>query len=294
MLTFLVTYRWQLTRQYVASILLIIGWAQQPAWPQVLSVTYPDYGDKAYFTEVLHLALTQSGGPFELVLGDGSRSQARVLRQIGQGEDWDVTWTMTTAAREAEPDLYAIRVPLLKGLLGMRLLLINATDTTRFATLTEAEMLALIAGQGHDWPDTSILRDNGIPVETSLGYFSLFRMLKRNRFDYFPRGLSEVWRELDTPHGTGLAVAPKWMLYYPAYIYFFVHDKNHALIQRLEEGLAYAQADGSFASLLMKHFKHYVAHADLAHRQLILLENANLASTAPMSFLEFWRQAIEQ
>ncbi|MFD2449342.1 hypothetical protein ACFSQE_13670 [Vogesella fluminis] len=53
-----------------------------------------------------------------------------------------------------------------------------------------------VAGQGHDWPDTYILRAAGLPVETSIGYEALFGMLRHGRFDYFPRGVLEVEDEI--------------------------------------------------------------------------------------------------
>ena len=66
---------------------------------------------------------------------------------------------------EREQALLAIRIPLFKGLIGTRLLLINATDQPRFDQITGgAQLRVLHAGQGHDWPDTDILLHNGYAV----------------------------------------------------------------------------------------------------------------------------------
>jgi hypothetical protein len=42
-------------------------------------------------------------------------------------------------------------------------------------------------------PDTTSQRANGLRLELSPRYDGLFRMLKSNRFDYFPRSVLEIW-----------------------------------------------------------------------------------------------------
>ncbi|MFQ3196742.1 MAG: hypothetical protein ACI81A_000446 [Paraglaciecola sp.] len=64
-------------------------------------------------------------------------------------------------------------------------------------------------------------------------------MLLANRFDYFPRGISEIWREeelFDT-----LVIEKKLLLHYPAVEYFFVQAGNIGLAQQIELGLRRAK-----------------------------------------------------
>ena len=42
---------------------------------------------------------------------------------------------------------------------------------------SRAELGQRVGGQGHDWPDTAILRANGLQIGTSSSYEALFRML---------------------------------------------------------------------------------------------------------------------
>ncbi len=196
---------------------------------------------------------------------------------------------MTSAEREQA--LLAIRIPLFKGLIGTRLLLINATDQPRFEQITGgAQLRALHAGQGHDWPDTDILLHNGYAVAGSASYSGLFKKLSKQRIDYFPRSVLEIWEEADQHAEEGLVVEASMVLQYPAAIYFFVNKKNHALARRLEEGLRRAIADGSFEALFFERFGALIQRARLAARTRFDLENPLLSSETPLDQLELWHQ----
>ncbi|MFP5393583.1 MAG: hypothetical protein ACLGI6_18875, partial [Gammaproteobacteria bacterium] len=86
-----------------------------------------------------------------------------------------------------------------------------------------------------------VLQASGLPVVTSLKRSSLFAMLAVKRFDYFPRGLFEVWAEAAMPENRGLTIENSLMLYYEMPLYFWVRRDNVALAKRLERGLKLAQ-----------------------------------------------------
>ncbi len=79
----------------------------------------------------------------------------------------DVMWTMTS--KEREETMLPVRIPLLKGLMGCRISIINKKNEYKFAGIqTVDELKKLTALQGHDWPDTDILIANGFKVEKQL------------------------------------------------------------------------------------------------------------------------------
>ena len=88
---------------------------------------------------------------------------------------------MTSDVRERE--LLPLRFPLDRGLMGWRLLLVRRSEQQRFAGIRSLDGLAsMTAGQMHDWPDTQILRANGLKVGTGSSYSSLFAMLARRPY----------------------------------------------------------------------------------------------------------------
>ncbi|HSC67883.1 MAG TPA: diguanylate cyclase [Cellvibrio sp.] len=240
-----------------------------------------------YPVALLKLALQKSGDRYEPKASRLDLSQYRTLRHVELGRNLDVTWTLTSPEREER--LLPIRIPIDRGLLGWRLLLIADADTQTFAQLDSAEQLkALRAGQGHDWPDYPILQDNGFKVSPSSSYEGLFHMLQRGHIRYFPRALTEIQHELDARPHMGLSIAPQWVLYYPAPVYFFVKKDNTALAAAIEQGLEIAIHDGSMRKLFIEHFGAAVLSAQLQHRKIVQLNNTLLPPETPLARSELW------
>lgn len=244
-----------------------------------------------YFLAVLELALSKSRrkfGEYQLMPADIGMQQARALESLLSQRHLDVVWTITS--REREQQLLPIRIPLDKGLYGYRVLLIRDGDQHRFGRVrTLGDLADLTAGQGHDWPDTKILRANGLKVETNSRYSSSFEMLARGRFDYFPRGVSEIGPELRQHPALALAIEPRLLLYYPSAMYFFVNPQAQRLAARLQSGLEAALADGSFDRLFNEHPAMQEALQLLRQpRQLLTLDNPLLPAQTPLATARYW------
>lgn len=218
----------------------------------VLPMLHPSAREHAsYFPRLLQLALektTATDGPYEIVHYDRELTSPRQALEIKHGGVIDVMWDGTNRQREA--DLLPVRMSLLKDLNDYRVFLIRQGDTARFAAIDNLEQLRkLKAGAGVNWPSTDILRANGLPVVTSIGYEYLFPMLRVGRFDYMPRGAHEAWSELQQHAQDGLAVEATIFLHYRVPYYFFVSRKRPELAARIARGLKLAQKDGSFDAL---------------------------------------------
>lgn len=251
----------------------------------------PDDTRNAYFLSVLQLALEKTADQGDVALQPAAEAmpQSRALQKLSDNDGIDVVWSMTSIEREKQNR--PIRIPLLKGLMGYRLLIIRAEDQSWFRRVQTIDQLReLRAGQGHDWPDTDILRANGLAVEGTVDYDSLFRMLQLGRFDYLPRAINEPWEELALRPGRGLAVEEGLMLYYPTAEYFFVHRDNNVLADRIELGLRRALADGSFDKLFREHPVNANAFgkANILKRRIIRLDNPLLPPETPFDQAELW------
>ncbi len=245
-----------------------------------------------YIIELLRLALDKtvdSHGPYRLEPASEALTQSRALAELSTGRELDVVWSMTSIEREqlARP----IRIPLLKGLLGYRLLIIRDEDAPWFADVDSLDPLREVrAGQGHDWPDVDILNANGLSVVRASSYDSLFLMLDQGRFDYLPRGLTEAWAELDQRPEMAITVAPGLLLYYPTAAYFFVAPDNAPLAERLTQGLERAIADGSFDRLFFNHPQHKeaLARTRASARRVLTLDNPVLPAETPLDRPALW------
>lgn len=244
-----------------------------------------------YFLRVLGLALQKTeatDGPFRLVEAPVAVAGDRSLEGVAQGI-LDVDWRVTS--REREEQFLAVRVPLLKGLSGYRVLLIREGDQQRFDAVRTLEDLGrLKAGQGRGWVDVDILRANGLPVVEVDGYDTLFFLLAQGRFDYFPRNVSEVVEEAQTQRGRGLVVEKGLLLHYPVAEYFFVSRQNRTLADRLDRGLALALSDGSFDELFRGFPAHRLVLEKLGEpgRRLLELRNPLLPAETPLDRPGLW------
>lgn len=265
-------------RKLVHRVLSILAVCWAATAPATEIVRFPDYPDpnKHFFRAALQLALDKSGQDYELAPVLPEMLQGRsIARAMGSDGDIDVLWTMTTREREAL--LLPVRFPVDKGLLGWRIAIVRQDKAEQFANVqTLQDLRYFTAGQEHDWPDTRILRESGLPVMTAGQYESLFRMLVAKRFDYFPRGVAEAWGEVDARPGLGLTVDRFIVLHYPSAEYFFVTPRKPYLAEHIWQGLLRAQADGSFDRLFHAHFDPLLRRARLSQRRVIELPNPML------------------
>jgi hypothetical protein len=256
------------------------------------TLRYPRRADGDEFRSIyalaqLQLALDKAGSPLRLEPSYYSMEQERALVNLEHNDRLDVAWSMTSIEREQR--LLPVRIPLDKGLFGWRIALLPKSRAQLLKDVRNLDDLRQFsAGQGHDWPDSAILRSHGLPVKVSSNYGSLFRMLQAQRFDYFPRSVIEIWDELEHPRARQLIVDPHVLLHYPTAMYFFFSRKRPELAETVRIGMEKAIADGSFERLFQQHFAASLQRTQLDQRQLIELHNPLLPSATPLHRRELW------
>ena len=252
---------------------------------------------ESYYTGLLHLILTETAleyGPCDVVATDNILTRMRSVALINNF-GIDLFWGTTSIERETL--LRPVRIPLLKGLMGYKIFLINPKDQQRFSTITSLEELqTLRAGVGTDWPDNKILRANGIETVSSSNYEALFRMLAAKRFDFFPRGASEVWSEYRNHPEVSLHIEEDLVLVYPAPVYFFVNINNANLEQRLAKGLHGIMANGKFDEYFYQHpiIIDAIKRVRIDERRKIYLTNPLLPRTVPLERQDYWIYAWDK
>lgn len=241
-----------------------------------------------YQLTLLRLAFEKSHAGYTVERTHAYMPQGRALDELAKGSGLvQVVASMTSAEREAR--LLPIRIPIFKGLIGWRIPLVPADEPDLLAHVrSKADLARLRAGQGADWPDTAILRANGLPVESAIGYAGMFKMLGLHRFDYFPRSVAEIMPEVRQHLNDGVVMDRHVVLHYPAAVYFFVNRKDTALAKAIRRGLEAALADGSFDRLFYAHHRAFIDLADLPHRRVIELDNPLLPAETPLARAALW------
>ncbi len=246
---------------------------------------------KEYKYQLVQLILNKtldSDGPFRIEMQRDWITQARTIDMVKQGY---LSLIATMTSTEREQNLYPIRIPVFKGMYGYRLAIINKGDQERFTAVESLEdFQKLWAGQGAHWPDTKILRENGFKVVASSRFPELFEMLKERRFDFFPRGLHEPWKELSNLNDPDLAIEKDLCIHYPAPGYIFTAKENQKLADRIERGFRIALKDGSFDKLFYNHpsIKEVLKSARLKERRIFRIKNPLLSPLTPFDQENLW------
>ena len=236
-----------------------------------------------YIVSLLEEALPKSA--YKLTHVPVHPHQQRTLLKLSKG-DVDIHWGMTSPDRETIAT--AIQVPIFKGLIGKRIALIQANRQPEFSSLNTEQLKQLTAIQGHDWPDTKILAQNGYRVKPSANYRAMFTVLSRGQVDYFPRSVIEIQDELETFKRFGLSIEQQHLFTYPAAFYFFVNNDKAELASALEKGLMKMIADGRFDKLFADYFAETLSKLKLETRQSHLLENDYFPNRAILDNTLLW------
>jgi len=236
--------------------------------------------------KVLDLALSKLGEKYEIV---GPKTQdineARGELLITSGH-LDIEFMSTTPDRET--NMIPIKIPIYRGLLGLRLLLVKPLINTEIKNVDSLSKLQnFVGGHGKHWGDLPVYAANNLKVVTVVQYNNIFKMLKLGRFDYFHRGANEIWSELER-YSDDFVVADNIMLFYPHPVYFFVGKHRPSLAIQIEKGLKIALEDGSYQQLFQEYFKDTITRSQLNSRQLILLTNPVVPAGTPPIDTSWW------
>lgn len=242
-----------------------------------------------YPLQLLKLALEACGVACELEPSRHVMVQSRALLDLQQGQDGlDIAWSMTSIERERQ--LLPIRIPIFKGLYGWRLMLVKRGAESLLSEVRSlAELARFSLVQGHDWPDTAILRANGLKVVTGSSFDAMFSMLRLERGQAFPRALPEIDWEQES-QGERLSIEPHLCLQYPTAMYFFVARGNERLAGLVERGLNRLLAKGSFERIFLQYHGAILARHVLSRRRVLKLHNPLLPAETPLQRKELWMQ----
>ncbi|NVK55544.1 MAG: transporter substrate-binding domain-containing protein [Alteromonadaceae bacterium] len=260
----------------------------------VLEVRHPVNSDNSvyrqrdkYFLAQLSLALKMAEQSYQLIPSPvPTMPEDRSIMLINNGY-YNVHWLNTSENREDE--LLAIKIPLAKGLIGWRLMLIHASNAQRFSSVKDvSELKKLVAGVGHDWPDMAVFQHNNFSVFSASSTAGLQRMLNLKRIDYFPRSILEIWQEHATTEHPQLIIDESMVLQYPAAMYFFVAKDNVALHDAIKYGLEKAIETGEFDALFYQYFGDVITKAKLDQRRLFKVSNPIINDQEYLSKEALW------
>ncbi len=241
-----------------------------------------------YAIGVLRIATQYMEGSNTLEIETVTATQQRVFEDMAAGR-FDIYWAATRP--DLERSYSPVRFPIMKGLLGHRIMIIHPGRQIYFNQVQSLpDLQALVLGQGVGWPDVTILRSNGLKVVTTSKYQNLFFMTDGQRFDGFPRGVLEPWTELAAHPQLDLTVEKNIVLVYTLPFYFFVRQEDPALAAQLHTALDRALEAGAFDEFFYNHtmVKDALEKSNLKNRKRFVLQVPDLPPQTPLHKPEYW------
>lgn len=245
----------------------------------------------AYEVELLNIIMEKTKdkyGDYTLVPYHEKVSSGRRLLLLEKG---DVDISISSVNKDRLARSMPVRVPLLQGLLGYRVFFIHEDNVDLMANVsTLDELKELTAGFGAKWGDFAMLKSNGLKVEGVDEHELIFNMLDKKRFEYFPRGINEIWAEFESHESEehNIVIDQNLAFIYALQRFFFVQQGNTDLHDRLKEGLLIAKEDGSFEETFLKHYTDILEKANLENRKIFYLDNPTSEVTLDEIDTSWW------
>lgn len=242
-----------------------------------------------YEREVLVAALaatSKTHGDWNLSIDNTDYPTAEDEASVFRTKGFDIFGTVAGNPKLASEKKILVPLPLMKGLLGYRILIIRAEDKEKFAAIKSANSLKkLRMGIPATWADAELFRKNGYQVIEKGSFDDVFTRLHKNEFDYVSFGANEVTGVFaDRAASVGkLAIDQSLLVYYPFPLVFYVNPNNKALAERVILGLETITANGELDKIFNRYFGKDLAQLKLKERQVIELENPLL----PAEMAEF-------
>ena len=221
-------------------------------------------------------------------------TQALRFRHAKTSSTSQVNVVILTISPDWSHILTPVRIPVLRGLLGYRLLLIHRKDLDRFSRINSlADLRNVTFGSVQHWTDTAIMKDAELPVVAGSSFDGLFKMLEAHRFDTLTRGVHQIEAEMAAiakAPDSDIVVEPHLLMHYtlPVYFWFSRDPEGQRRAERVKAGMRAMVADGSLEKMFTERFGPVIEKYDLAHRTLIELPDPFLVPEDPIKDRRLW------
>ncbi|WP_016956506.1 hypothetical protein [Catenovulum agarivorans] len=273
----------------VIAIALLLSTSTSQAIANTINYYIEEVALQQYNKRVLQMALEHielAGTKLNAISDKMTREQAFMRMDAGE---IDIMWLNTS--QELEDRFIPVRIPMFKGLMSYRVLMIRQGNEQRFVGIGNfSQFKDLKAGVGRFWTTTKVFKAEGINSVLTTKTPNLYPMLEGGRFDYIPRGVMEIAPELKKYSNLPLALETTLLLHLPTAVYPFVSKSNPKLAALVEEGMLKAIDSGEFDAYF-KTTNQYQDTMKIISQykwKVIPINNSLLPKSTPLSDSKLW------
>ncbi|AWB66104.1 hypothetical protein C2869_06460 [Saccharobesus litoralis] len=275
-------------KRYI-SLLCLFGAFIGNGFAQTINIYIEELSLKEYNQHLLTMALRHANAQhIKINVINKQLSRAQAFSQMDAGLI-DVMWLNTN--QEIEDRFIPVRVPILKGLMSYRTLMIREGQEAVFKDVETFEQLkAIRSGVGRFWTTTKVFNAEGINTVLTTKSRNLYPMLEGGRFDYIPRGVMEIAPELEKYNHLPLKLETTILLRLPTAVYPFVTKAKPELATIIEQGMLKSIDSGEFD----QYFESTTLYKDTLkiisqHKwKVIPINNPILPKETPLDEAKLW------
>lgn len=245
-----------------------------------------------YNNEIIEQALSHSVdkyGSYKIIKKPISMINTTNFYELSRGKV--INLVMSAATPDKDHLAIPIRIPIRRGILNYRLLVVNKDKVDLFKKVTTRSQLESFTAGIHSNSATGEVMDIlGFNIIERSSYDGMFKQLSLGRFDYIPRGVHEAYDELELRKGTidNLVIEPNLAIYMPMPYYIYVSPAFPRLAERLEYGLEKMIESQQIKKIFNRYYGADIERANLAKRTIIDIGNPFLSPKTPFSRKELW------
>ena len=204
--------------------------------------------------------------------------QTELLGELISGKNIHIG--MFPPTEEFESNLIPIYVPVMRGILGMRICLINPKFQNLFKNIKSISdmrknKIEILGGVG--WPDNDVYRHAKLEVRTTKNFRDLYALLDTKTPRCFSRSIGEVTKELEEIADLNIIAEPTILLQYDLPSMYFVSPKKVEFAKDLEEGLSKLLKSGKFLDIFWRYHNSLFSDYNVMNRTVVYFENPNLS-----------------
>ncbi len=239
---------------------------------------------RQYQTDLLDLMLARTEpqfGPYKIEVSTRPMGTKRARMALQSGNDINVMFATGWVGWGLDVNrVFAIDMPALNNLQGLRRLLIRPTDKARFDAVNSAQdFLQLRVGSGATWLDNAILLANHVPLIEAQGLENLQPMLHKNRFDYVALGALEVDSVLAATPVNTWEIYENLLIFYQLSMQLYAPKTQPEIAERLQAGFTMVKNNGELDALFNRHFAATISTLQAHKRRLVVLKNPDLTDS---------------
>ncbi len=230
-----------------------------------------------YLLDILNAAMKETAGAYGSYRIEQTAPARRISRAIyALKNNKDINTHLGILHADLLDDLHVVPIPIYRGLMNYRLLLIHKSNSEEFGSISTVDDLKLYkTGMFGHSSTIKQLRKLSFPTIATHNTRTMFSMLEHRRFHYILRGIHEAYDELegnqyDVPN---VIIAPKLGVHLSQPVVLYMSPGETRLAKRLEEGLIKITHTGEFETIFNRHFLNYIKKSKFHTRKIIKIDS---------------------